>query len=43
MNIKKTALFRHVCGEEQLGAFYIKPNKSSENITVQQVFYEFDM
>ncbi|GFQ71510.1 reverse transcriptase domain-containing protein [Trichonephila clavata] len=41
----KTALFRHLCGEElkkQLRAFDLKPNDGCEGVTLQQVLQEFD-
>ncbi|GFR22748.1 reverse transcriptase domain-containing protein [Trichonephila clavata] len=41
----KTALFRHLCGEElkkQLRAFDLKPNDVCEGVTLQQVLQEFD-
>ncbi|GFX57864.1 reverse transcriptase domain-containing protein [Trichonephila clavipes] len=42
---KKTALYRHLCGEElkkQLRAFDLKPNDGCEGVTLQQVLQEFD-
>ncbi|GFS56116.1 reverse transcriptase domain-containing protein [Trichonephila inaurata madagascariensis] len=41
----KTALFRHLCGEElkkQLQAFDLKLNDGCEGVTLQQVLQEFD-
>ncbi|GFY52356.1 reverse transcriptase domain-containing protein [Trichonephila inaurata madagascariensis] len=41
----KTALFRHLCGEElkkQLRAFDLKPNDGCEGVTLQQGLQEFD-
>ncbi|GFY67495.1 reverse transcriptase domain-containing protein [Trichonephila inaurata madagascariensis] len=41
----KTALFRHLCGEElktQLRASDLKPNDGCEGVTLQQVLQEFD-
>ncbi|GFT16986.1 hypothetical protein NPIL_333211 [Nephila pilipes] len=41
----KTALFRHLCGEElkkRLRTFDLKPNDGCEGVTLQQVLQEFD-
>ncbi|GFY49907.1 retrovirus-related Pol polyprotein from transposon 17.6 [Trichonephila inaurata madagascariensis] len=41
----KTALFRHLCGEElkkQTTAFDLKPNDGCKGVTLQQVLQEFD-
>ncbi|GFR02550.1 reverse transcriptase domain-containing protein [Trichonephila clavata] len=41
----KTALFRHLCGEElkkQLRAFDLKPNDGCEGVTLQEVLQEFN-
>lgn len=41
----KTALFRHVCGEElkkQLRAFDLKPAVGTEQVSLQQILEEFD-